>query len=89
MARAFDLVGITTTVGAPSFAHFAKGGTTNAYATGFVQKYKVVSAASLPALAKKRRKDGAPSAQMAKTSSQRLGHPPVEIKKTVRSRSGY
>jgi len=42
-------------VGAPSFAHFARAGTWNASATGCAERTKVVSAASLPALAKNAR----------------------------------
>ena len=51
VAQASDFAGITNTAGAPSFAQFAKGGTTNACVTGFVRKgQRLASAASYPPL---------------------------------------
>jgi len=47
MTQAFDLAGTNNTGGAPSFAHFAKGGSRNVRTTG---RTHVVSAVSLPAL---------------------------------------
>ena len=78
VAPAFDFAGITSTVGAPSFAQFARGGNHGRTRDGFVQKdsrrTKVVSAASPPRPCEKR-KDGAPSAEMAHTNIVRRGGP--------------
>ena len=52
VAQAFDLAGINNTGGGPSFAHFAKGGSGNVRTPG---RTPVISAASLPALAKNAR----------------------------------
>jgi hypothetical protein len=66
VAQAFDLAGTINIVVAPSFAHFAKGGNLKRMRDRVGERTKIVSAASLPALAKKR-KDWAPSAKMAHT----------------------
>jgi len=56
VAQAFDLAGITNTVGAPSFAFLAKGGHQERIRNGVcAERTKVASAASLPALAKSAR----------------------------------
>src|SRR5690242_5238457 len=56
MAQPFNLAGITYTVGAPSFAQFAKGGNLERMRNGIcAEGTKVVPAASLPALAKNAR----------------------------------
>jgi len=53
MTQAFDLVGITSKVGAPSFAFFAKGGNHELLRSWvYVERQSVVSAASYPPLHK-------------------------------------
>jgi hypothetical protein len=52
VAQAFDLFGVTTTVGAPSFAHPAKGGNHERVRCWVYVEQSVVSAASYPPLQK-------------------------------------
>jgi hypothetical protein len=63
VARAFDLAGAINTAGAPSFAHFAKGGNLERMRHGVAgngERTNVVSAARTRPC--KKRKDRAPSA---------------------------
>ena len=55
VAQAFDLAGAKNKVGAPSLAHLAKGGNLGTHARLGCRATKVVSAGSLPALAKNAR----------------------------------
>ena len=73
VAQAFDLTGTTNTVGAPLFARFAKGGSLERRRNGACAdsaKTRVGSIATRPC---QERKDGAPSGQMAYTTSSKGG----------------
>ena len=62
----------------PRSCVFARAGTTDAYATGLVRKREqIVSAASPPALAKKR-KDGAPTVSERERKNVGKGGPPAQ-----------
>jgi len=74
MAQAFDLAGTTSAGGAPSFAHFAKGGSGNAHPMG---RAHVVSTSSRPALAKNARTGHPQSCYRRGNQNRRSGHPPV------------
>lgn len=79
MAQAFDLACVTKTVGALSFAYFAKGGIGNAGASFLVDTatHKPIRARGIAAHPCKRRKDGAPPLEMVHTEILRVGHPPI------------
>jgi hypothetical protein len=71
-----DFVGTISTVGAPSFAQFAKGGNHERITNGVCAKgTKVVSAASLPALAKTQGR-GTLSMDGPDEHHQEVRHPP-------------
>jgi hypothetical protein len=77
VAQPFDPAGITNTVGATSFAHFAKGGYHERIGNGVcAERTKVASAASPPALANNAG-TGHPRFRIGKENAEKLGHPPA------------
>ena len=78
VAQAFALADITNKAGAPSFAHFAKGGNHELIRNGVCAQRTKSRVGGIVTRLCKKRKDGAPSAQMAQTRiyRQRAGHPP-------------
>jgi len=72
-AGGFDFAGIRNTEGAPSFAHFAKGGNHEHMRNGFrAETDKVLSAATPPTLAK----------------NARMGHPQLKRSRQKHHRQG-
>jgi hypothetical protein len=67
----------TTASGAPSFAHFAKGGYDDGIHNGRCRTDKSC-AGSIAAHPCKKRKDGAPSVNLRTHESLKVGHPPEE-----------
>src|ERR1022692_2238120 len=74
VAQVFDLAGTLALGGAPSFAHFAKGGSWNVHTMG---RTHVASTASRPALAKNARTGYPQSCNRRGNQNRRPGHPPA------------
>jgi hypothetical protein len=75
MAQTLDLAGMTNTVGAPSFAHFAKGGNHERLRNGFAQKAKTLCQQHPYPPLQKNARTGHPQHRRSRPTSSKAGPP--------------
>ena len=85
VAQAFDLAGAKNIVGAPSFAHFAKGGNLERMRDRVAERQKLCRQHRYPPLQKTQGR-GTLSIDGAHRHHQRVGHPPAAC--AERSKNG-